>query len=358
MQRGLEMCPESLRACSYENWFPSFRTTGKFALPSVVIPLSADFVRYLKSDGVILPRFPADAEFQMRASDPRRIKASKGSLSSSWEDEEEDEDETNDWCFPEIEQEIDKALNTFKGSVFPKLNYSCPRDASWMGGGTLECRSAGEIFVLLKSSDFCQVDLQRIQSIPQVNPVLVLKKFHKLNPSMEFRCIVRNGILAYICQRDCGSFYPFLLEADSQQRIVTNATTFIHDVFLPRFPHGTTGQLDYLVDIYFESRDMRCWLVDCAPLAHSSPAAAGTEESKQLQAVPPHPLLSWEQVLDDQIDEPKLIIVRDAKSTETTEQKVLAMHRVPVEFVNGNLSPQVMQQGFDELRRQYSQGSA
>ena len=38
-----------LTACSYERWYPSLR---KHSIPSTVLPLTSDFVEYLKADGV------------------------------------------------------------------------------------------------------------------------------------------------------------------------------------------------------------------------------------------------------------------------------------------------------------------
>ena len=38
-----------LTACSFERWYPSLR---KHSIPSTVLPLTSDFVEYLKADGV------------------------------------------------------------------------------------------------------------------------------------------------------------------------------------------------------------------------------------------------------------------------------------------------------------------
>lgn len=62
--------------------------------------------------------------------------------------------------FPDLEVKIAKGIQQLGGNVFPKLNWSAPRDASWIANtGTLKCNIPGEIFLLLKASDFVTHDL-------------------------------------------------------------------------------------------------------------------------------------------------------------------------------------------------------
>lgn len=98
--------------------------------------------------------------------------------------------------FPELEEEVERAIRELDGAVVPKLNWSSPKvgppllsathlctrfdqsmqaslvwalgstyvpiaqDASWMSvGGTLNCSSFADICLLLKSSDFVSHDL-------------------------------------------------------------------------------------------------------------------------------------------------------------------------------------------------------
>lgn len=64
--------------------------------------------------------------------------------------------------FPELETAITAAIATLGGAVCPKLSWSVPRDAAWVNGGTLKCATAGDVMLLLKSSDFVQHDLGRL----------------------------------------------------------------------------------------------------------------------------------------------------------------------------------------------------
>ena len=54
---------------------------------------------------------------------------------------------------------IDYATNA-GGDVFPKLNWSAPRDATWIScDKTLKCKFVSDILLLVKSSDFALRDL-------------------------------------------------------------------------------------------------------------------------------------------------------------------------------------------------------
>jgi hypothetical protein len=71
------------------------------------------------------------------------------------------------------------------------------------------------VFLLLKSSDFVNHDLNHAYEIcadqKQDKPTfdLVLRKWFDLQPSMEFRCFVKNQEIIGICQRDV-NYYEFL----------------------------------------------------------------------------------------------------------------------------------------------------
>jgi hypothetical protein len=109
-----------------------------------------------------------------------------------------------------LEKEIEQTIAEFGGEVFPKLNWSSPRDASWIAAtNTLKCQNVSDIFLLLKSSDFIAHDLahayedcsdaaaegaEGVRERPETMD-LVLRKWFDLAPSMEFRCFVRDNKL-------------------------------------------------------------------------------------------------------------------------------------------------------------------
>ncbi len=59
--------------------------------------------------------------------------------------------------------------------------------------GTLKCQSLNDIILLLKSSDFIVSDLERLSEEPKVEPMLILRKWMEINPSMEFRVFVKTN---------------------------------------------------------------------------------------------------------------------------------------------------------------------
>lgn len=89
--------------------------------------------------------------------------------------------------------------------MFPKLNWSSPKDAQWIAfGNTLKCTSPSDIYLLLKSSDFIVHDLKYAYldcNISIQRPfVLVLRKWigDDIHPSLEFRCFVKDNNLTRI----------------------------------------------------------------------------------------------------------------------------------------------------------------
>lgn len=92
------------------------------------------------------------------------------------------------------------------------------------------------MFLLLKSSDFINHDLNHAyehcidiedKENQKIQFNLVLRKWYDLQPSMEFRCFVKDQEIIGITQRDM-NFYPFLLE--SQQDIEQSIFEFFEDV--------------------------------------------------------------------------------------------------------------------------------
>lgn len=121
--------------------------------------------------------------------------------------------------------------------MFPKLNWTSPRDAAWISATqSLKCTSPFDVFLLLKSSDFINHDLNHAyehctdieyREDQKIQFNLVLRKWYDLQPSMEFRCFVKNKEIIGITQRDM-NFYPFLLE--TKQDIEQSIYEFFEDV--------------------------------------------------------------------------------------------------------------------------------
>ena len=62
---------------------------------------------------------------------------------TQWSD---DDDVTECPSFPEFHRVLTDAISDLGGSVFPKLNWSSPKDATWMGfANSLRCTTPSQV---------------------------------------------------------------------------------------------------------------------------------------------------------------------------------------------------------------------
>jgi hypothetical protein len=126
-----------------------------------------------------------------------------------WKDNETDNN--NYPNFDEFDKIVEEKLATFSNKVFVKLNWSSPRDAYW-SLSKLSCERLSDIYILLKSSDFINHDLNSAfnecvdardceQAIASFKYNLVLREWAEINPIMEFRCFVNKNKLIGIRQK-------------------------------------------------------------------------------------------------------------------------------------------------------------
>ncbi|KAJ9505991.1 hypothetical protein QJQ45_016979 [Haematococcus lacustris] len=180
---------------------------------------------------------------------PRRSSASTSSSCSGITGTNSEDGSSNgsdaalvDWTteFPELFAAMESAVHALGGKVVPKLNWSCPSDATWVNPlSSLACDNAEQVVLMLKSSDRVAHDLELLEAAAaapplgaaaphdlghagqthtaQVSyqPMLVLRKWYELRPEREWRCFVRNHQLVAICQRDPTQHFPQLSQAPS-----------------------------------------------------------------------------------------------------------------------------------------------
>lgn len=88
--------------------------------------------------------------------------------------------------------------------MFPKLNWSAPKDARWISPSPpLRCLTPADVYLLLKSSDFVTHDVDPLQAYEGCTGnddglhslELVLKKYYVMQESREVRCFIRRGVL-------------------------------------------------------------------------------------------------------------------------------------------------------------------
>jgi len=243
--------------CSFHYWHPKFRGITPKAR---VVPLTKPFVRYLRADGIVLP----DEDTLPHSAD-----SNIDNDSESDNEDEDDEDVSAAWS--EVHTTIRNTIAELGGNVVPKLNWSAPKDATWMNANTMACRTPNDIYLLLKSSDFVSHDLEHAfddctnssessMTKNEIPYVLALRKtIEKISPSLEFRCFVRGRRLLAICQRDL-NHYSFL--AGLQDRFRSLIMEFFSVRLQDQFPDD-----NFVFDVYIPPPHDRVWLIDFNPWA-------------------------------------------------------------------------------------------
>ncbi|GJN06034.1 hypothetical protein PR202_ga23719 [Eleusine coracana subsp. coracana] len=174
------MLVEELLRCQIQEWYPTFR---RHTIPTVLIPLPAAFLRYLSgqhaypnpdadSDEEPLPFLlpavasgrqpfaPVHAHLPDPVSQLDRLNSDL--FFGSGDDDVYDPDAEHPFSpeFPELEAAVDAAITELGGAALPKLNWSAPKDATFMSAdGTIRCTCFSEVALLLRSSDCVTHDL-------------------------------------------------------------------------------------------------------------------------------------------------------------------------------------------------------
>jgi len=230
---------QDVKNCSFDAWYPDFE---KVTLKSIILPIPGPVLDYLKptnDNGLFLP-LECDQD------------AAAGNDGEEDEDEGDDEEAPSRPSFPEFCLAMRTAICDLGGEVLPKLNWSSPRDAAWMGfARSMKCTTITDVFTLLKSSEFVCHDLTMpfkdcedfvtseepaaSQSVPVTSYVLVLRRWSEAvtNRGSEYRCFVRNRTLVGISQRDPTQFYDHI--AADKDSIVRDIRTFFKEFIRDKF---------------------------------------------------------------------------------------------------------------------------
>lgn len=293
-------------ACQFSRWYPIFSNlTNKYkkrtnvTIKSYIIkPLPNEFLQYLLSDTskddqrFILPHNTRTSSALLEANYCRDDKDTWSSSSDSDNDNDIDEtrtDEIEEQCnqpkysFPELNEQIRIAIQSFSNQIcIPKLNWSSPKDAIWINGNqnTMECRTAGDVYLLLKASDFISFDLLYSRTdvlmdsaTTATNPTtnkdddthndftfeLVLRKFCNLYPSQEFRCFISYNTILGISQRYQQYHFPFLQQC--REEYLELICDFYKHAIQPNIHQMSNHLQQYVVDIYIDQQQ-RIWIID------------------------------------------------------------------------------------------------
>jgi D123 len=249
--------------CSYHSWHPRYRA---FTPKARLIPLTTPFLDYLRADGIVLPHDqPTSNDRGAGVSD-----ADSGIFSEEDADSDSDGDEEDpaaEWR--DLHNTIEATIHALGGKAIPKLNWSAPKDATWINAsGTMECQSAEDVYLLLKSSNFVTHDLEHAfdgcvdadrPDLDDVPYFLVLRKYFQLNPSVEFRCFVKERKLIGICQREL-NYFEFLSKMETDLRNIM--VDFFESKLRDTFPDES-----FTFDVYIPPPHNQVWLIDINPWA-------------------------------------------------------------------------------------------
>ncbi|KAF5315292.1 hypothetical protein D9619_007381 [Psilocybe cf. subviscida] len=281
-------------AFQFSSWHPTF---AAHSIKSTIIrPLSREFREYLDADGVFVPEGSEDALAESTLSDDEKDADTNQNENESPSDSESDDEDSDEedtrrrhYAFPELDVRIRECIKAYD-AVFPKLNFTSPRDAAWLlpASSPLKCTSPADVYLLLKSSDFITHDLSPEAvfegTIPPTVPSasktangsssesasyeleLVLRKWYPVDRSRELRCFVRDGVLLAISQRDT-NFYEFWNEPATQDRVRTAVREFWETHVRPKWPVTAGVQHDYIFDLLLTRDLARAHIIDFNPYA-------------------------------------------------------------------------------------------
>lgn len=355
---------------------------------SRVIPLTPEFVSYIREDGIIL----ADDEPDTKPSYKKKTDGSN--------EEEEEEEDDDDWeptnpspfhpppdddeehsdsdsdsedrpakippnkRFPVLHNSINSAIKSLGGAVAPKLNWSSPKDATWISRhpNTMKCTSANDIYILLKSSSFISHDLDHAfdgttsspASTKSFTPSLVLRTFFNPLPSMEFRCFVKDRNLVAITQRDL-NYYDFLKglktpiisrirELFYKMRFTFPDSCWVFDVYIPEayYADDTESESDGDDEAREERRNER--RLARARLIDINPWSPKTDTL----------LFEWDELLNIQVARPVL----GSSSAEGRDKKQKSkVVRIPLRLAahQGDNTPAVNSENQTAAQAQHQQ---
>ncbi|KIY70583.1 D123-domain-containing protein [Cylindrobasidium torrendii FP15055 ss-10] len=240
-------------------------------------------------------------------------------------DEEEEEEEAEKYAFPELDSQIRQAIAEY-GAVFPRLNFSSPKDAAWIlpPGSPMKCTSPADVYLLLKSSDFTIHDLNRTNvfdgcsdgdSSAPYDLELVLRKWYSIDRSRECRCFVRDNNLIGITQRDM-NFYEFWNDASTQTRIINTVKSIWNDTIKPKWKGGDHYVFDLLL-----TRDLtRAHIVDFNPYASRTDPLLFTYEEL------------WKSFIHGQARDAPLLKVIDSRAHPAANSNVPANQHNMIPF--------------------------
>uniref|UniRef100_A0A8D3ALC1 Translation initiation factor eIF2 assembly protein n=1 Tax=Scophthalmus maximus TaxID=52904 RepID=A0A8D3ALC1_SCOMX len=312
------MKKEQVVNCQFSVWYPIFK---KHTIKSLILPLPQNVIDYLLDDGTLV----------VSGSDHNTQQTQTNNNDSDAEEDIQVSEVAPE--FPEFTSKVLEAINSLGGRIFPKLNWSAPRDANWIAlNSSLQCDSLSDIFLLFKSSDFITHDLtqplpsfiflfssQILYTPPHlmdfftpviICPQLVLRKWSELIPGGEFRCFVKENKLIAICQRDYTQYYQHVFKQEEQ------TCQAIQEFFSQHIQYNFLDE-DFVFDIYRDSQG-RVWLIDLNPFGEVTDSL----------------LFSWEELTSGEVaNQQEGPAFRHTTSEVTVQPSPCLSYRIPRDFL-------------------------
>lgn len=335
----IELSTDEILKCSYSNWSKLFPNNH---FPSRVIkPLPQSFLDYLSSESI---KLPPDERNKITI-----LEQNSDNEYSDWEEEEEDVDDDQEQgdregsdltvgSFKELHEEIISKINELGGKVFPKLNWSSPKDAKWiMPGNTIRCDHVNDIYLLLNSSDHIVDDLdspfleitnnpgqqQQLKEeivLPLVDYELVLTKWQDINPALEFRAFIKNNKIIGISQRDL-NHYEFL--NDLKEELHEKIEIFLNDEIIPKLSSIQLSK--YIIDLYIPRPFNKIYIIDINPFSRKSDSL----------------LFTWNELLKNPGNEYEFRLI-DKTNVGNFAKKEYSESQVPIDVVGAALDANAM----------------
>ncbi|KAK9370043.1 D123-domain-containing protein [Lipomyces kononenkoae] len=353
---------QHVKNCAFSSWHARYKKLTPRA--TVIKPVGEGFAEYLLSDGIFLPPEGERAEWSSDSDGDddavgltTRIqelgtKTTSGRAIRS--DSETESDEEIDWnddnnddvnndpaaAFPELDKRVREVLADY-GAVTPKLNWSSPRDATWITTtNSLKCVTPGDVYLILKSSNFITHDLLHpfedcisplpshpasaitspspANGLPSDEVELILRKWVDFNPSMEFRVFVRRRKVLGISQR-AENYYEFL--EPLRDRLASLLQQFFDEKLRDTFPDE-----NFCFDAYIPKPEQnRVWLIDINPFAARTDALMFSW-IELLRIDPDHPAFT-----------PELRLVSEDEGVHSFSTKPFSAHMVPRDVVDASV---------------------
>ncbi|CCF60745.1 hypothetical protein KAFR_0L01360 [Kazachstania africana CBS 2517] len=267
----LKVTRQHIENCSFSKWYPNFQ---KYVPKSRILkPVPPEFIQYLEQDGIKLPHDSISKSFYAGG-----LERNEENEYSDWESDEESNDEEEETSnnidplvnFPEFHRQIESTLNEL-GMVTPKLNWSAPRDATWiLPNNSMKCYEVNEVYLLLNASNYIMHDLQHAfdecddEYVRKERPEyeLILRQWFDVNPALEFRVFVKDKTVVGASQRDL-NYYDYLEPLSDTFKDLIDS--FVEDVFIEKFPDS-----NFVLDLYIPRPFNKVFLIDVNPFARKT----------------------------------------------------------------------------------------